>query len=500
MASDETPGPGGWGLPGTDLGQLKRQAKQWLQRGRLGDAEALGFLAQLHPRGAELAQDPSRLKLADAQLALARAYGFASWPRLRAHVGAVEPWRRHPHRVGPRTDAATELLRLACLTYGADDRDRPLRAAAMLAEDPRLAGANLSTAAATGSVAAVRRFLDEDPAAAAAEGGPHRWSALLYLCFSRIPDQPPERSALECARLLLAAGADPNAGFLWQGLAPPFTGLTGAFGGGEDRVNQPPHQHALALARLLLDAGADPNDAQTLYNRMFEAGDDHLLLLFAYGLGDGDGGPWRRRLGPVQQTPGQMCVDQLIWAVQAGRRERVALLLEHGVDPDGPGSGHPTHQGRTAYEWALRDGSTELAALLQAAGARPPARQLDTVELFVAAALSGDAGAVRRSAPAVRAAAVAARPGAVEQAVELRRPGAVRVLVEAGFSVHGDGGTTPLHQAAYTGDLELARLLVSLGADPGREDPNYHSTPVGWAEHAHHDQVAAYLRSVSSAE
>ena len=164
-----------------------------------------------------------------------------------------------------------------------------------------------------------------------------------------------------------------------------------------------------------------------------------------------------------------------------------------------PGSGHPTHEGRTAYEWAVHTGSKEVAALLAAAGARPPRSGIDAVDEFLAAALGEDADAVRSADPAVRAAAIRRRPGAVEQAVDLRRPGAVRLLVEAGFSVHGDGGTTPLHLVAYEGDLELARLLVSLGADPDRQDPAHSSTPVGWAEHAHHDELADYLRSVSSA-
>jgi ankyrin repeat protein len=83
--------------------------------------------------------------------------------------------------------------------------------------------------------------------------------------------------------------------------------------------------------------------------------------------------------------------------------------------------------------------------------------------------------------------------------VELRRPDAIRLLVAAGFSVHGDGRTTPLHQAAYGGDLELARLLVELGADVDRPDPTYQATPLGWAEHAHADAMAEYLRSISSA-
>ena len=487
------------GLPGTDLDQLRKQAKDWLRRGRSGDAEALALLRQLHPRGVELAADPSQLRLADAQLALARGYDFPSWPKLREHLRMVEPWRRNPHRLGERTDPADELLRLACLTYGADDGIRPARAAAMLEASPELAGANIFTAAATGSVLHLRQFIAADPAAAVTEGGPHQWTPLLYLCFSRIPDAPPARSSLACAGRLLDAGADPNDGFLWEGLAPPFTALTGAFGGGEDRANQPPHQHAQALARLLLDAGADANDGQTLYNRMFEASDEHLDLLFAHGLGKGDGGPWRRRLGTAQQSPEEMLVDQLIWAVAQGRTDRAALLLRHGVDPNHTGSGHPTHEDRTAYQWALHTGSTDVAALLIAAGARAPESGLDEVDRFLASALSGDTRAVRQADPAVRAAAIQRRPGAVEQAVDMRRPGAVRLLVEAGFSVHGDGRVTPLHQAAYSGDLEMVRVLVDLGADPVREDPEFGSTPLGWAEHAHAETVVNYFRSLSSA-
>src|ERR687893_255169 len=313
------------GLPGTDLGQLRKQAKDWLRRGRAGDPEALALLRRLHPRGSELAADPSRLRLADAQLTLARFYDFASWPRLREHFQLVEPWRRNPNQLAEQTDPADELLRLACLTYGSDAQARPSRAAAVLDNDPGLAGASIFTAVATGSVADLRRFLAADPGLARAEGGPHRWPPLLYLCFSRIPDALPGRSSLACARLLLEAGADPNAGFLWEGLAPPFTALTGAFGGGEDRANQPSHQHAVALAELLLRAGADPNDGQTLYNRMFEA----------------------------------------------------------------------SHEGRTAYEWAVSTGSRDIADLLVAAGARPPRVSIDAVDQFLAAALGEDAQLAR---------------------------------------------------------------------------------------------------------
>ena len=499
MQSADVPDPisPGFGLPGTDLGQLKKQAKDWLRKGRANDPEALDLLRRLHPRGDALAADPAQLQLADAQLALARAYGFASWPRLREHIELVTPWRRTPHRVGARPDLADELLRLACLTYGADNRQRPDQAAGLLAEHPELAGASLATAAATGDVTEVTRHLH--PAAVNAETGPFGWPPLLYLSYGRLSDEPPERNSLVCARLLLDAGADPNAGYLWEGLAPPFTALTGAFGGGEDRHNQPPHQHAHALARLLLEAGADPNDGQTLYNRMFEESDDHLRLLFDYGLGRGDGGPWRRRLGDAQQRPAEMLGDQLIWAAAQGRTERVAVLLAGGVDPNSISDGHPTHEGRTAYAWARHTGSTEMATLLRAAGAREPEQELDAVDRFLAAALAGDAESVRRADPALRDAARQRRPGAVGQAVDLRRPDAVRILVEAGFDVHGSGGVTPLHEAAYAGDLAMAQLLVTLGADPVRPDPEHRSTPLGWAEHAHAAEVADYLRTVSAA-
>jgi len=61
-----------------DLDQLKHQAKELLRAIRRGEPSALAKLREQHPR----APDPSGVKLADAQLALARAYGVPSWPRL----------------------------------------------------------------------------------------------------------------------------------------------------------------------------------------------------------------------------------------------------------------------------------------------------------------------------------------------------------------------------------------------------------------------------------
>jgi len=67
-----------------DLDQLKRQAKLLLRAFRAGDAAATAEVAA-HFHGA----DPAIFALHDAQLVLARAYGFQSWPKLKAYVDGV---------------------------------------------------------------------------------------------------------------------------------------------------------------------------------------------------------------------------------------------------------------------------------------------------------------------------------------------------------------------------------------------------------------------------
>src|SRR5687767_2790446 len=57
-----------------------KEAKALLRRLRAGEPESLARVTAHHP-GIDSA-DPSRIKLADAQLVIAREYGFASWPKL----------------------------------------------------------------------------------------------------------------------------------------------------------------------------------------------------------------------------------------------------------------------------------------------------------------------------------------------------------------------------------------------------------------------------------
>jgi ankyrin repeat protein len=67
-----------------DLEQLKRQAKELLQGFAAGEAEAAAEV-NAHYRSA----DASKFALHEAQLVIARSYGFESWPKLKAYVDGV---------------------------------------------------------------------------------------------------------------------------------------------------------------------------------------------------------------------------------------------------------------------------------------------------------------------------------------------------------------------------------------------------------------------------
>ena len=75
----------------------------------------------------------------------------------------------------------------------------------------------------------------------------------------------------------------------------------------------------------------------------------------------------------------------------------------------------------------------------------------------------------------------------------------MRLLVELGWDVNHLRRSTALHEAAWRGDLGMARLLVELGADPTIEDTEHHGTPAGWAFHGGQDDVLAYLEGVAAA-
>jgi hypothetical protein len=241
-------------------------------------------------------------------------------------------------------------------------------------------------------------------------GGPFGWVPLLYLCYSRISLRRSEDEVLAATTLLLDAGADPNAGYLWCGMSTPFTALTGVFGEGEQGPRcQPRHPFVQALATVLLRRGAHPVDQQTLYNRMFRPDDSHLELLFAHGLADAGPSRWEHRLGDAMETREQMWQRQIVWAAGHGFASRLDLLATHGID------------------------SAE-------------------VELVV--------------------------PSFPDDP-----------------NVRDEQGATPLHHAAWDGDVHLIAQLLDSGADPTITDTQHGTTALGWAEHAYQTEAADLLRA-----
>ena len=139
------------------------------------------------------------LKLSDAQLAVARELGEASWPRLvrRAEAESVA-----------REDRARQLVVEA--TNGRRDH-----AEALLALDPDLAREGVDAALVLGDAERVRAALARDPGLANRPVGARAWLPLLYPCHSAFLGAPTGCSTARArcstpARIPTRAGSTPS--------------------------------------------------------------------------------------------------------------------------------------------------------------------------------------------------------------------------------------------------------------------------------------------------
>lgn len=185
-----------------DLDQLRHQAKDLLHAAKGGDATAL--------RRVQAVSD--RLILSSAQLAVAREYGFASWPQLKAEVERREILNSRDLERLRRLVAKEPVLATATMEHWCDHPNgaSPLGYTAMLRFDTsRGVWQDLSG---TGDVAKV--LLD---AGAALNGHPEDTETPLMTAASY--------GDADVARVLIEAGADleataaPNAGGVPGGTA-----------------------------------------------------------------------------------------------------------------------------------------------------------------------------------------------------------------------------------------------------------------------------------------
>ncbi len=381
--------------------------------------------------------------IARAQLAVARDYGFASWPRLKFHVEAVT------------LDAAARASGLIASATSPDLR----RARALLAADPVLVRYDLACACATGAADEVARRLAARPQAAGEPTGPNGWEPILYACFSRLlrGDSGRAPGIREVVRRLLAAGADPNAAFVkdrWIQVA--LYGAAGIAGDPE-------------LTRMLLEAGADPTDDregyhgnEVLYHAceftdptcarlVIEAGCRQDLL--DYDLGRALNFPNHAMVEMFCTHGAQADAGHLHQAVWRRRPpETVAVLLDAGAPVD-----TPDEYGNTPLRIAVRWGDAAVAQVLRDRGA--DGSRVTDEDRALGAYLGGGGAAP----PGL---ALAQLDAMLMGAVEGGHGEAFRRLLDAGARVDGDPESEeiPLGHACWRGRVDIARELIRRGA------------------------------------
>lgn len=451
-----------------NLSSLKKQAKHLLRNFRNNDVDAHNTVSQLHPH-------PERFtSLRDAQLVVARSYGFSGWQDLS---DAVENAALNALSLKQLAD---EYIDLACVRYDSKDSSkRYLRANRLLEQNPELSKVNLITAIVSHDFTTVEKILNESPEVVSQSYGPRNWLPLMYLTYNRVADTSDNKNSVKITELLLSSGADPNAHYIAD-YNYRFTALTGAMGEGEGGVqNQPPHQFSKEIAKILLDAGATPNDSQGLYNTMFTgSGDYWLKLLASYGLNKNDKVNW------VEGDNAGLMLDYLLeTSISRKNISRIKYLLSLGANPNA----RCHYSNRTIYTSALIDDDKDILSDLERSGAAKD--QLTDEDLFLIALREQDknkATQLFQNNPELLK-----DPNLLENAsVDI-----VKALVELGFDFQqqSENGITLLHVKARKGDLESVKYLLDIGADPEYRDKYYQGKAVGHAHFHNQIEVRDYL-------
>jgi ankyrin repeat protein len=325
------------------LEQFKKQAKDLAKAFKSADPAAIRRAKKFHPHPEKILGSGLKVRftLADAQLILAREYGFESWPKFAKYLEALTRERA----VAASDDPLAEFIEAACVPLNDHNSGSLEHGEAILAAHPEIATSNVYVAAIIGDDAAVRRFLALDARNSTAKGGPRSWDALTYLCFSRYLrlDRAKSDGFVRTAKTLLDGGASANSGYFDRSHRPKpqfESVLYGAAG----------VAHQAGLTSLLLGRGADPNDGEVPYH-VPETYDNAVLKILVES-------------GKLNQDSfATLLLRKHDWHDYDG----IKYLLEHGADPN-----RITNWRRTAmHQAALRDNSLEILALLLDHGADP---------------------------------------------------------------------------------------------------------------------------------
>ena len=362
----------------------------------------------------------------------------------------------------------------------------------ILAQNPEIARHNLYTAVVCGEVAEVRRILAERPESARESGGSRGWPPLLYLCYARLSHDATNANAVEIANALLEQGADSNS--FYPAGDSSYTALVGVAGEGEQDAAI--HPKARELYALLLQRGAGPYDIQVLYNTHFHGNVLWWLeLTYEYCVRTGRKSDWANSEWPMLDMRGYGSGARYLLTIALKKNDLplTEWLLTHGANPDSAPARDPRYSKRSLYEEALRQGHTEMAALLARYGAAQVPLVLNDREAFASACFRLDRGqalAYLEKHPEFRNS-----PYAVFAAVKRDRADVVSFLLDLGVSIEIEDmqRQRPLHKAASHKALRVAALLLERGAEPDPRESNWNATPLGYATHHWHVEMIDLL-------
>ncbi|HET7346085.1 MAG TPA: hypothetical protein VFJ10_02075, partial [Acidobacteriaceae bacterium] len=143
--------------------QYKKQAKELLRAVNARNVEALDSIRRWHPRFRSATDDQlSAVTLTDAQLVLARAHGFPSWPQFAAHLEKLQALRalEDPATPAELRDPAALFLEFASVPrHGSHAAGTLEQANLILSRYPHVATASIYTAAVLADEPTVRAFL-----------------------------------------------------------------------------------------------------------------------------------------------------------------------------------------------------------------------------------------------------------------------------------------------------------------------------------------------------
>jgi ankyrin repeat protein len=274
--------------------------------------------------------------LTQAQFAIAREHGFASWPKFAKHL------------------------------EGLSRRDSPVSAFETAVD-----------AIVAGDAATLKKLLNANPKLARARSTrDHRSTLLHYVSANGVEDfrQKTPRNIVAITKLLLDAGADVNAESDAYGGRSTALGLTATSCHPEDAGVQLPLMDLLIARGAKID-GPDGGSAVNgcLHNgrkeaaEFFAARGGKLDLEAAAGVGRLDVVQtfFKADGSPKRSATQQQLQDGFAWACQFGRTEVVDFLLDHGIEV----KAKLKHDGQTGLHWAAYGGHADTVKLLLARGA-----------------------------------------------------------------------------------------------------------------------------------